>query len=514
MANEVVTELTGRNQKLNQSLDQGKAMIQGFAETVPGLIAPIGAAIAGVFAVSTIKNFVEESIAAAQESEDAWAKWEATVRAAGGAIKVTRSALEDLGAEMIRNTKFTDEAVVESASLLSIYENLNGDVIPRTIRLAANMATLFDNSLTGSVRQLGRALDSPANGMRILRLAGVQLDETTRELIQSLQSQGRVAEAQEILFEKLESRFNGLAEAMGSTTSGRVEKLTNRFGEMKEQLGTALLPTLERILGSLEAFTTGFEQGLGADATESVRKLNEELTTTDKVLQSIGAFLPNVGVGFAEAGDRIALGMAATIRKFMFDDSEFAEEFDAMIATIQGNIDTRREASAIKPNAAVTPEELEKREQERISAQEAAQQQWIDALTKKWTEAFAIGKKFVDEGLKEAELERRRAEAADFRLTFGERQLNEEGGKGFKIGGGQSDGPFVSTLESLEGLYARISSSAASSPEKRIEQAVIDVGREQAEKLDQIKGPIQRLPDLMEENNNLMRERRVQLGLA
>ena len=243
MASSVVVDLLGRDQ-LNPVLQAGEKAVQQFGVSTTAIFQTVGVAIAGALSVGLIKEFAMSSIEAAQESEEAWAKWEATQRAAGDAVRLTSEQLDTLAAELQKVTRFEDEAVVNAASLLSIYENLNSEAFERTIRLSADMASLFGTDLEGAARQLGRALDDPVQGLTQLRRAGVVLNEETKELVKSLKEQGRTVEAQNVLFDVLEKKFNGLAEAMGETSTGKIAKLNNALGELKEKLGALAVPAI------------------------------------------------------------------------------------------------------------------------------------------------------------------------------------------------------------------------------------------------------------------------------
>lgn len=495
MANEVVTELTAKNTSLNPVLDAGERSILRFASSAVDSFKGIGIAVAGAFTVATIaqwataaanalKEFALESITAAQESEEAWAKWDATQRAAGDSIRLTNEQLDELASQLQSVTRFEDEAVVGAASLLSIYENLNSEAFERTIRLGADMAALFGGDLENSVRQLGRALDNPLNGLRILRQAGIQLDDATKDLIKTLVETGRIAEAQEILFEKLEKRFEGVAEAMGETSAGRVEKLTNRYGELKEMVGGKLLPAFEALLTATEAFATGVESGLGEGQADKVKKIADEADRLNKILLEIGQTLPHIGEGLKAAGIQGVTG------------------FSGLAGAALGIANRMQpDAELLHPgNPNFTTEKMEEKEYNRLQEEnEKVGAELEDQYNKQNAQKKREYEKEIEMRAHDQEMEWTKEEAdleaaekkrlKEFETEWEERMKSPDAKKKEKAAKGEA--PFESSFEDLIGLNKRISAAAQDSPEKKIEVAVLEGTVKTLEKLDKLQKPLE-----------------------
>ena len=221
--------------------------------SIAATAAKIGAAMAGAFAVNRIIAFGKESVRAASEAEDAERKYEAMRRASNETTGIAIDQMKELAAEIQRTTKHEDDHVVAVAATLLRYNNLKEDVFPRVIRLAADMSEVF-GSLEGAATSLGRSLNDPSAGMRILRMAGVELTDSFKKSIQEMEETGNKAGAMNLILEELEKRFKGVATEMGDTFSGKLAKLSNQFGDIKEDIGSALIPAIERVLPFLERF--------------------------------------------------------------------------------------------------------------------------------------------------------------------------------------------------------------------------------------------------------------------
>jgi hypothetical protein len=421
MANSIFTDLIGRDM-LSPVLNTGEKAVSKFATSSMASFAALGATIAAAFTVKAITDFTLANVKAAAESEEAWAKWEATQRAAGGAIRLTTQALSELSKELMLNTRFGDEAVVEAASLLSIYENLNSEAFERTIRLAADMASLLGTDLSGATRQLGRALDDPVQGLTQLRRVGIVLNESTKELIKSLQEQGKTAEAQGVLFDVLEKKFDGLAEAMGETTTGQMEKLKNAWGELQEEMGKLVLPT----------------------ANSFFKDLNEDLKETDGNLYAIlnkmaGIKIFNDGSFFT--GEQLEEIQPAPTEEE--DAAKWQEFYDAMIAQEKVRTEQEKRHQELIDKSRMEREGIEERAQEvdRATDIESAEQRRIEGLVAGLAGAGRIRKDMAIE-----------------------------------------EKPFEAAFESLTDLNRRISQAAASgTPEEKVREAIVEQGAKQVQ---------------------------------
>lgn len=98
-----------------------------------------------------------------------------------------------------------------------------------------------------------------------LTKSGFVLDETTKGLIKN----GTEAERSAALVDVLNSTYKGFNESARETAEGRLVALRNSFDSLRENIGTALLPVFEGLIGILQRFTdfagenTGLIIGLG-----------------------------------------------------------------------------------------------------------------------------------------------------------------------------------------------------------------------------------------------------------
>jgi hypothetical protein len=96
--------------------------------------------------------------------------------------------------------------------------------------------------------QLGKALNDPIAGVAALRRVGVQLSDAQEQQVKSFMEVGDIASAQAVILGELETQFGGLAVAAGATTEGAMIRLGNAFDNVKETVGSALLPILNSLI--------------------------------------------------------------------------------------------------------------------------------------------------------------------------------------------------------------------------------------------------------------------------
>jgi hypothetical protein len=129
------------------------------------------------------------------------------------------------------------------------------------------MSTAMGTDPKQAAIQLGKALNDPVKGISALSRVGVTFTDQQKKTIGALVKGGKTAEAQKIILKELSSEFGGAAAA--SSTMG--EKAAVSFGNLKEQIGTALLPYLDKaekllvdkVIPAISQFFTEMQNGTG-----------------------------------------------------------------------------------------------------------------------------------------------------------------------------------------------------------------------------------------------------------
>lgn len=211
--------------------------------------AAIGAAVVG--GVKALAKGLKDCAAAAMEAEDIQADLNATLASTKGVSGMTAESVNAIATSLSEVTRFEDDAIVSGQSMLLTFTKIGADVFPQASEAMLNLSQKMGTDLSGSAQMLGKALNDPITGISALRRVGVTFTDSQEAMIKKLVETGDVAGAQKIILAELETEFGGLARAAGETTAGQFDILQNKLGNIKETVGTALLPALNSLMTAL-----------------------------------------------------------------------------------------------------------------------------------------------------------------------------------------------------------------------------------------------------------------------
>jgi len=146
-------------------------------------------------------------------------------------------------------TTYSDESITKAQTALLRFGRVSGDVFDRARKDILDVAAALGTDLESAAFSVGRALQSPTQGLRQLRALGIIFTEAQQKLIKSLEDTGQVAKAQAIILEALENRFGGAAEAARNTLGGALQGLENAFGDLFEATDKGASSATEAING-------------------------------------------------------------------------------------------------------------------------------------------------------------------------------------------------------------------------------------------------------------------------
>lgn len=218
----------------------------------------VASIVAGIFVFRRAQAFFADSIRAYIDQEQAVLRLRGVWEANAGAVQRTFEEVIAFTRQLRDTTLFGQDEIQLATAQLLTYKSVAGDVFERTLRLATDMSAVF-GSLTQSTQSLGRALDDPVNGLGMLARAGFTFDESVKRQIRTLVEQNRHLDAQLLLLETLEAEQSGVAQKMRTGWAGAVKGLSDRWGDLKENLGAALVEA-ERGPSFFEALTEKIQE--------------------------------------------------------------------------------------------------------------------------------------------------------------------------------------------------------------------------------------------------------------
>lgn len=222
----------------------------GILAGLGGTISKLGVAAAGavVGGVVLLAAGLGDCLREAMNAEKVMADTNATLKSTGGVAGMTAESVSKLALSLSEVTPFEDEVIQRGENMLLTFTNIGKDVFPMATEAMLNMSQKMGGDVKESAIQLGKALQDPVKGITALQRVGVTFTADQKELIKSLVATGDVAGAQKVILAELEKEFGGVARAAGDTLSGKLTILNNQFGNIKESIGTALIPVLSEFL--------------------------------------------------------------------------------------------------------------------------------------------------------------------------------------------------------------------------------------------------------------------------
>jgi hypothetical protein len=270
-------------------VEQGAGKLQ---TVLGGIATGIGAGIglAAVEGVQRLGSSLVGMVGDAQESAKVTAQLGAVLKSTGGVAGVTAEEVEDLSASLSNLTGMDDEAITSAQSLLLTFTNISKDVFPDTTKAVLDLSAAMGQDFQTSATQLGKALNDPIKGITALTRVGVTFTEQQKEQIAAMVEAGNVADAQRIILAELNKEFGGSAEAQATN----VARLTVAWGNLREELGGALLPVIEQTAGALNEFLRSEEGQAG------IKRLAEGLATAAENGREFAIAALSAGRAFAD----------------------------------------------------------------------------------------------------------------------------------------------------------------------------------------------------------------------
>lgn len=237
-----IDDMSGKTGKLSGLLSgAGKAI--GIAGAAIG-----GAAIAGVGALG---GFLAKSVGEAMSAQEAMVALQTVITSTGGAAGVTAEQAATMAGSLQMVTRFSDEEIMAAQTMLLQFETMNQETFPEATRLALDLAQRLNTGPREAAQLLGKALAEPGEGLLRLKQAGVTFTDAEEEMITAMYAAGDVAGAQAAIMDKLQASVGGAATAAGTTMAGQLDILKNQFSDILEQIGGAVLPSLQELAGAL-----------------------------------------------------------------------------------------------------------------------------------------------------------------------------------------------------------------------------------------------------------------------
>lgn len=232
----------------------------------------------------------------ADEACRAEAKVQQALKSTNGVVGLNLEQLKAYATELQGKTIFGDDEILDkSTAQLLTFTNIAGENFKRAQAVAMDLTTVLNGDLQGASIQLGKALNDPVKSLSALRKSGIQFSNEQEAVIKKLASTGEMAKAQSMMLAELERQYGGQAEAAARVGAGSLKQLKNSWGDFLEQIGVAILPTLNKLVDMLKG------------VVDWLQKLSPETKSTIVLF-----------AGLAAAVGPVVLALSGAIKMFSF----------------------------------------------------------------------------------------------------------------------------------------------------------------------------------------------------
>jgi len=265
--------------KLEKGLLEAKKSLMKFEQGVDKISKSISKAfgVASVTAgIIALKKAAEDCINEFAKVERVSLRMNAVWENVGKAIGKSASELEAYADSIEQTTYFTAESVKEAGLLLAATESLTEDGFMKALNASIDLAEALGTDVPDAASVLSKALQDPESSLSRLKSIGVTFTDSEKEMIKSLQDSGKEFEAQEVILNKVEQKYKGIAQAVASTPTNTLTQIGNTLGDIKEDLGQgliyALAPAFDFILESLNKIKSWINSSMSNTAVISALK--------------------------------------------------------------------------------------------------------------------------------------------------------------------------------------------------------------------------------------------------
>lgn len=274
--NQRLDEMARRNDSLRTRIQSVSLAFGSFA----------GAVGVAAGAVQGIAGAIGSLVSAYAAQEQAEMRLQSVLNATQGAAGMTSAQMLDLADSLQRVTTYTDQEIIAAEQYLAATRKISDDIMPEATKAVLDMAAATGDDAVGAARDLAQALSDPAGEIDSLKEKGIQLTEAQAENIKAVQEQNGLYEAQKLILQEVEGTYGGIAEAIASTDTGKIQQLKNAWNDLKEGLGEVLTSSIDDLvdytLGLVERIKSMVDRSVSAHA--SMERANEILASGDTSL--------------------------------------------------------------------------------------------------------------------------------------------------------------------------------------------------------------------------------------
>jgi lambda family phage tail tape measure protein len=211
------------DKKTREIAKKTKQRAKEISDTWDGIGKALGATLAGISFGAAFQKVISETRNAEQEQS----LLAAALKATGNQAGYSQERLNEMASAIEAVTTESAGELNQAQTVLLGFGNIVGEQLPKALMAAADYSTRTGADMKSAAEVMGRALDIPSAGMASLVKQGFKFSESQIEAAKKLEQTGRIAEAQQIVFDALNETYGGAAIAARETFGGAIDALRN-----------------------------------------------------------------------------------------------------------------------------------------------------------------------------------------------------------------------------------------------------------------------------------------------
>lgn len=268
---QLVARISADTSKFRRGMGEANSSMDRLKRAA-GVTFAAAAASATYFAADSVRAFAEAEQSQAKLT-DAYARFKKL-----GDFPIER--LREYNAALQRKTRYDDDDIAASQARLAAFD-LTGKQLRRITPLVLDYATATGSDLESSSTSIGKAL---LGNTRALKALGINYTST-----------GDAAKDYDAVLGLIQEKVGGKAFADAKTAAGQLDILRNQFGELKETVGSALVPVLGQFVDWANEAMPKFK----AAVERNMPQIKQAFTTLGEAAENVGGIVKNAYDAFS-----------------------------------------------------------------------------------------------------------------------------------------------------------------------------------------------------------------------
>jgi len=275
---------------LGSGFSEVGSVIQGFA----------GAGVMGAAAASVgvVVKGLQDCFKEAKESEAVFNSLATSVEKQGVSWAKASEGVQTFLNGMMKVTSFSDEQMAKALKVLLDY-GMDLDTAMKSLGTTMDLATGKQIDLETAAKAVGRAFEGNAS---LLTRMGVEVTKAKDDSVV-------FADA----MTKLQEKFGGAAQSDLEAYAGKQKQVSVAIGELKEKIGTALLPLMTSLQDTFAKVVTGASQFVD-DIGSVVREIGK-IPAVQIAVKSLGEAWAGLQKGFSQVADELMKALLPVLKE-------------------------------------------------------------------------------------------------------------------------------------------------------------------------------------------------------